>query len=72
MNKTELIQAVKDGVTLVWADPEPIEGNNYTIRKVTLFDECEDEATIQYGEANTLMLSEAEVFISEIKIKDDF
>jgi len=46
-------------VTLVWNDPVPIKGNDYTI---THLSEVNDEtALIQYGEG-----SEAEVFLSEI------
>ena len=49
---------------LVWNDPDPIEGVDYTI---TSFQSINDEmALIEYNQG----LSEAEVFISEIITKN--
>lgn len=55
-----LTQELKNGATLVWNDPDPIEGNDYTIVSIK---ELNDEiALIQYNQG----LSEAEVFLHEI------
>ncbi len=66
MNKLEIEEAIKSGKKLVWNDPDPIEGNDYTIKKIETWGE--DCATIQYGEEPHL--SEAEVFISEISLAE--
>jgi hypothetical protein len=64
-NIQELIKAVNDNVTLVWNDPDPIEGNDYTITYVENLDENEfDNDTpifIMYGKG-----SEAQVYLHEI------
>ena len=64
----ELKTALKNNVTLIWNDPDPIGGNDYTITFVEELDEEEfDEYTpilIQYGGG-----SEAEVFLHEILYK---
>lgn len=70
---SELRKALNLGLPLVWNDPDPIEGNDYTINKI--FDmpspeEDEDEYSddyillIHYGEG-----SEAEVTPNEISLK---
>ncbi len=68
MTFTELKQAVKGGATLVWNDPEPIEGNDYTISYLEdISDEDFDELSpilIQYNNGG----SEAQVFLHEIVI----
>jgi len=77
-NFNQLINAIDSKVELVWNDPDPIEGNDYTITKIEDikellkdFDETEYEdivddfaILIQYGGG-----SEAEVFLHEIGIK---
>ena len=61
----------ESGSPLVWNDPDPIDGNDYTIRSISYIDD--EMATIQYGD-NSIMFdsepcfSEAEVFISEISL----
>ena len=71
MNIREVKDAVINQQKLVWNDPDPIEGNDYTIRSISYIDD--EMAVIQYGD-NTIMfdnkpcLSEAEVFISEISV----
>jgi hypothetical protein len=67
----ELKEAVKNNLTMVWNDPDPIEGNNYTITYIENLDHIDNEEDyrsfpilIQYGEG-----SEAEVFLNEILIK---
>jgi len=71
MSKEEILKAFGSGLKLVWNDPDPIEGNDYTIRSISYIDD--EMAVIQYGD-NTIMfdnqpcLSEAEVFISEISV----
>jgi hypothetical protein len=55
-----LTQELKNGATLVWNDPDPIEDNDY---KIVSIKELNDEiALIQYNQG----LSEAEVFLHEI------
>lgn len=46
----------------VWADPDPIPGNDYTIKSI-IFNEDGETALIQYGEG-----SEAEVYLREIQV----
>ena len=50
---------------LVWNDPDPIEGNDYTVHTFDLLDEEEGIARITYGYG-----SEAEVYIHELEIKE--
>ena len=63
----ELQKAFTNGTPLVWNDPDPIKGNNYTItyiEDVSEWDENDDYDTpilIQYGGG-----SEAEVYLWEI------
>jgi hypothetical protein len=64
----ELKQAVADKKELVWNDPDPIEGNDYTI---TFIEEIDEEVfddyypiLIQYGGG-----SEAQVYLHEIILK---
>jgi hypothetical protein len=67
---TELKEAVASGKKLVWNDPDPIEGNDYTISFIEdLSDIEEDDADyvpilIQYNEGG----SEAQVYLHEILI----
>lgn len=73
MSETEISKAFESGSTLVWNDPDPIEGNDYTIRSISYIDE--EMAVIQYGEKGNFIdgievFSEAEVFISEISLVD--
>jgi hypothetical protein len=63
----ELKRAIENNTPLVWNDPDPIEGNDYTITYIQSLDDIDDRncpILIQYGEG-----SEAEVFLHEIKIK---
>jgi hypothetical protein len=56
----QLNQDLQNGATLIWNDPDYIEGNDYTIVSIK---ELNDElALIQYNQG----LSEAEVFLNEI------
>lgn len=60
----ELIKAVSEGATLIWNDPDPIEGNDYKVTYIEPIDESFAEDTpilIQYGGG-----SEAEVFLHEL------
>lgn len=73
MSKKEILKAFKSGSLLVWNDPDPIEGNDYTIRSISYIDD--EMAVIQYGEEGNFIngveaFSEAEVFISEISLVD--
>ncbi|MEI6186945.1 MAG: hypothetical protein WCP46_00385 [Alphaproteobacteria bacterium] len=67
MHILSLKRAIEKGTPLVWNDPDPIEGNDYTISYIEPILEDFDEHTpilIQYGEG-----SEAEVYLHEILIK---
>lgn len=62
----ELKQAIAENKTLVWNDPDPIDGNDYKITYIEPIDDDFDDYTpilIQYGGG-----SEAEVFLHEIVI----
>ena len=68
----ELKQAVADKKELVWNDPDPIEGNDYTIWFIEDIDDDVEEADmvdypilIQYGGGG----SEAQVYLHEIILK---
>lgn len=75
MNIEELRLAIKDKTPLVWNDPDPIDGNDYTIEFIEDLNEIdngEDDfewdytpILIQYGGG-----SEAEVFLYEILEKE--
>jgi hypothetical protein len=65
-NFTQLKKAITDNIPLVWNDPDPIKGNDYSITYIEPIDDFEDDdrdipILIQYGDG-----SEAEVFIHEI------
>jgi len=68
MTYQQLKQALKNNRTLIWEDPIPIEGNDYTIQKIWNYVN-EETAMIQYGNINDPFLSEAHVFLNEIKLK---
>jgi antitoxin component of RelBE/YafQ-DinJ toxin-antitoxin module len=70
MNLKEIAKAQEGKIPMKWNDPNPIEGNDYTItyiedltkRKELSEEELEDyPVLIQYGGG-----SEAEVYLSEI------
>lgn len=64
----ELKEAISNHVELVWNDPDPIKGNDYTIFYIVNIDDDFEEDTpisIQYNNGR----SEAEVFLHEISIK---
>jgi hypothetical protein len=74
MNLQELEQAYTDGKELIWNDPDPIEGNDYTISFIEkeIFDEVfeDDEIAdlpilIQYNGGD----SEAQAYLHEITLK---
>jgi hypothetical protein len=75
MNIAELRLAIENKIPLVWNDPDPIDGNDYTIEYIedlTDIDNGEDDfewdytpILIQYGGG-----SEAEVFLCEILLKN--
>jgi hypothetical protein len=67
----ELKQAIADKKELVWNDPDPIDGNDYTITFIEDIDSEFDEddfsmypILIQYGGG-----SEAQVYLHEIILK---
>lgn len=68
----ELKQAIADKKELVWNDPDPIEGNDYTINFIEdIDDEFEEDfdeycpILIQYNDFG----SEAQVYLHEILVK---
>jgi hypothetical protein len=71
-NLLELKQALADNKQLVWNDPDPIKGNDYTINFIEdINEEFNDDdfvdypILIQYNDFG----SEAEVFLHEIILK---
>jgi hypothetical protein len=70
----DLKQALSENKQLVWNDPDPIKGNDYTINFIEDIDEdVEDEdmvdypILIQYNDFG----SEAQVYLHEIILKKD-
>ena len=70
----ELKQAIADKKELVWNDPDPIKGNDYTINFIEeIDDDIEEEdivdypILIQYNDFG----SEAQVYLHEIILKKD-
>ena len=67
---TELKEAVASGKKLVWNDPDPIKGNDYTISFIEVLTDIEDvdanctPILIMYNEGG----SEAQVYLHEILI----
>ena len=66
----ELKHAVNNNIPLVWNDPDPIKGNDYTITFIEPLDEIDNDEDprgfpilIQYGG------SESQVFLHEIILK---
>ena len=73
-NIIELKQALSENKRLVWNDPDPIKGNDYTINFIEDIDEdIEDDdmvdypILIQYNDFG----SEAQVYLHEIILKKD-
>jgi len=64
------IQTIKDAVInqqkIIGNDPDPIDGNDYTVQKIWNINK--ETVMIQYGENNSKYLSEAEVYLTEIII----
>lgn len=68
----ELKQAVADKKELVWNDPDPIEGNDYTLSFIEDIEDDVEEADmvdyhilVQYNNGG----SEAQVYLHEIILK---
>lgn len=71
-NLAELKQAIAENKQLVWNDPDPIDGNDYTISFIEdIDDDSEDDdmvdypILIQYNNSG----SEAQVYLHEIILK---
>lgn len=71
-NLAELKQAIAENKQLVWNDPDPIDGNDYTISFIEdVDDDIEDDdmvdypILIQYNNSG----SEAQVYLHEIILK---
>jgi len=68
-NLADLKQAVTENKKLIWNDPDPIKGNDYTINFIEDIDDedfdNEYPILIQYGNG-----SEAEVYLHEILLVD--
>jgi hypothetical protein len=70
----DLKQALSENKRLVWNDPDPIKGNDYTINFIEDIDEEFDDddfsmypILIQYNDFG----SEAQVYLHEIILKKD-
>jgi hypothetical protein len=71
-NLAELKKALAENKQLVWNDPDPIDGNDYTISFIEdIDDDIEDDdmvdypILIQYNDSG----SEAQVYLHEIILK---
>jgi hypothetical protein len=68
----ELKQAIADKKELVWNDPDPIEGNDYTINFI---EDIDDEFEEDFDECYPILIqyndfgSEAQVYLHEILVK---
>ena len=67
MTKKEIKIAIYEDMKMVWNDPDPIEGNDYTIHSISNLND--ETCTIHYGTGENGMYSEAEVFLTEIDLK---
>lgn len=67
-NFKELNNAWLDNKKLIWNDPDPIEGNDYTISFIEDLKELDEDSPIliQYNQGG----SEAQVFLHEISIQE--
>ena len=66
----QLKEAIKNNKTMVWNDPDPIKGNDYTITYIEPLDDiCDDEDPIDFPILIQYDNSEAEVYLHEILIK---
>jgi hypothetical protein len=68
-NLNDLKKAIDNKVSLVWNDPDPIPGNNYSISYIEeLTDEIDEHSPIliQYNNGG----SEAQVYLHEILVKN--
>jgi hypothetical protein len=68
----DLKQALSENKQLVWNDPDPIKGNDYTINFIEDIDEDVEDMIdypilIQYNDFG----SEAQVYLHEIILKKD-
>ena len=66
MDTREVKDAIINKRTMVWNDPDPIKGNDYTIHEIWNIDS--ETAMIHYGKVGGY-LSEAEVYLSELALK---
>jgi hypothetical protein len=64
MNIIEVKNAVIKRQKMVWNDPDPIEGNDYTVQKIWKINK--ETAIITYNDG----ASDAEVYLSELKLAD--
>jgi len=65
MTRWEIEGALEAKKTLVWDDPDPIEGADYRIIKAFDFTKDTCMITYGYGKGN---FSEAEVYLHEIRL----
>ena len=68
MNIREVKNAIMNEKKMIWDDPIAINGNDYTIQKI--WNIKNNTAMIQYGSDQTIYLSEAQVFLTEILLKN--
>lgn len=66
MEKQEVKNAIINQNTLIWNDPDPIEGNDYIVKNIWNIDN--ETAMIQYGSGEHDIPSEAMVLLSELSL----
>lgn len=64
MTADELLQYWGEGRTIIWNDPDPIEGNDYIVSSVDEVFRLDSTARITYNEG----ASEAEVPCEELEL----
>ena len=69
MTKAEVRTAIKDSTPMVWDDPDPIKGNDYTVQEIYIT--SDETALIHYGSDDQEMYSEAEVYLHELSFKTE-
>ena len=69
-NFEELRNSIKNGIPIVWNNPEPIDGNDYTISHIDYIEQSNTwdinlPIIVQYNNG----ASESEIFLHEISLK---
>lgn len=69
MDKLTIAKCIEKKDLIIWNDPDPIQGCNYTVHKI--WNVTNDTAMIHYGE-DVNCCSEAEVYLSELSTLSNF